>query len=88
MNMPLRAVHCRGAARGTIAEGSRDLVLRSTDFPKMKFHPFLLTPSFGHGLLPNAPKLWIDDLEVATERIGPNAAKYRAASIRTPKISV
>lgn len=54
----------------------------------MKFHPFLLTPYFGHGLLPNAPTLWIDDLEVATERIGPNAAKYRAASIRTPKISV
>lgn len=46
-------------------------VLRSTDFPKMKFNQFLMAPYFGPGLLPHPQKLWIDDLVVATRRIGP-----------------
>jgi hypothetical protein len=47
-----------------------DVVLRTTDFPKMKFNQFLLTPYFGDGLLPKAQTLWIDELAVGTERIG------------------
>ena len=31
-----------------------DVVLRSTDFPKMQFNQFLLMPYFGPGLLPHA----------------------------------
>ncbi len=30
-----------------------------------------LTPYFGPGLLPHAQKLWIDELVVSRERIGP-----------------
>jgi hypothetical protein len=37
-------------------------VFRTTDFPKMKWNQFLLTPYFGSGLLPHAQALWIDDL--------------------------
>jgi hypothetical protein len=48
-----------------------DVILRSTDFPKMKFNQFLLTPYFGPGLLPHEQTLWIDELVVATTRIGP-----------------
>lgn len=46
-----------------------DVVLRSTDFPKMKFTQFLLTPYFGPGLLPQEQTLWIDELVIATERL-------------------
>jgi hypothetical protein len=48
-----------------------DVILRSTDFPKMKFNQFLLTPYFGPGLLPHAQTLWIDELAVGTKRLGP-----------------
>jgi hypothetical protein len=48
-----------------------DVILRSTDFPDMKFNQFLMAPYFGPGLLNNAQKLWIDELVVGTERIGP-----------------
>ena len=48
-----------------------DVVLRSTDFPKMKFNQFLMAPYFGPGLLPHAQKLWIDELAVGTKRISP-----------------
>jgi hypothetical protein len=47
------------------------VILRSTDFPKMKFNQFLMAPYFGPGLLPHAQKLWIDELAVGTRRIGP-----------------
>lgn len=46
-----------------------DVVLRSTDFPNMKFNQFLLTPYFGPGLLPHSQTLWIDELAVGTTRI-------------------
>jgi len=49
----------------------RNVILRSTDFPDMKFNQFLMAPYFGPGLLNNAQKLWIDELVVDTERIGP-----------------
>ena len=48
-----------------------DVVLRSTDFPKMKFNQFLMAPYFVPGLLPQAQKLWIDELAVGTKRVGP-----------------
>lgn len=47
------------------------VVLRSTDFPKMKFNQFLLAPYFGPGLLPHEQTLWIDELVIATKRVGP-----------------
>ena len=52
-----------------------DVVLRSTDFPKMKFNQYLLTPYFGPGLLPQAQALWIDELAVGTDRLGPVGGK-------------
>jgi hypothetical protein len=48
---------------------------RSTDFPKMKFNQFLLTPYFGPGLLPHEQTLWIDELAVGTKRLGPVEAR-------------
>ena len=48
----------------------KDIVLRSTDFPKMKFNQFLLLPYFGPGLLPHAQTMWIDELAVGTNRLG------------------
>ncbi len=46
-----------------------DIVLRSTDFPDMRFNQFFMAPYFGPGLLPHAQALWIDELTVATGRI-------------------
>ena len=48
-----------------------DVVFRSTDFPKMQFNHFLMAPYFGRGLLPHPQKLWIDELVVSRERVGP-----------------
>jgi hypothetical protein len=48
-----------------------DVVLRSTDFPNMRFNQFLMAPYFGPGLLPHSQKLWIDELAVGTQRVGP-----------------
>lgn len=59
----------RGWFDGKLVIDRTDVVLRSTDFPKMKFNQFLLTPYFGPGLLPHEQTLWIDELDVATERI-------------------
>jgi hypothetical protein len=46
-----------------------DVVLRSTDFPKMKFNQLLVLPYFGPGLLPHEQTLWIDELAVGTQRL-------------------
>lgn len=54
-----------------------DVVLRSTDFPNMKFNQFLMAPYFGPGLLPHAQRLWIDEMMVGTTRIGPLASERR-----------
>jgi hypothetical protein len=59
----------RGWFDGKLVVEQTDVVLRSTDFPDMKFNQFLLAPYFGPGLVPHAQKLWIDELVVATERI-------------------
>ena len=61
----------RGWFDGKLVIDRTDVVLRSTDFPKMKFNQFLMAPYFGPGLLPHAQKLWIDELAVGTKRIGP-----------------
>lgn len=61
----------RGWFDGELVIDRTDVVLRSTDFPRMKFNQFLLTPYFGPGLLPHAQTLWIDELAVSTERLGP-----------------
>ena len=65
----------RGWFDGKLVIERTDLVLRSTDFPKMKFNQYLLTPYFGPGLLPHAQTLWIDELAVGTERLEPVKAK-------------
>jgi hypothetical protein len=67
----------RGWFDGKLVIDHNDVVLRSPDFPKMKFNQFLLTPYFGPRLLPHAQTLWIDDLAVATQRVGPLAGKAR-----------
>jgi hypothetical protein len=61
----------RGWFDGKLVVEHTNVVLRSTDFPAMKFNQFLMTPYFGPGLLPHPQKLWIDELAVGTNRIGP-----------------
>ena len=61
----------RGWFDGRLVVEQTDVVLRSPDFPNMKFNQFLLAPYFGPALLPHAQKLWIDELVVSPERIGP-----------------
>lgn len=61
----------RGWFDGKLVVERTDVVLRSTDFPAMKFNQFLLKPYFGAGLLPHAQTLWIDELAVGTERPAP-----------------
>jgi hypothetical protein len=60
----------RGWFDGELVIDRTDVILRSTDFPKMKFNQFLLTPYFGPGLLPHEQTLWIDELAVGAKRIG------------------
>jgi hypothetical protein len=61
----------RGWFDGKLVVEHTDILFRTTDFPKMKWNQFLLTPYFGPGLLPHAQALWIDELVVGTERIRP-----------------
>jgi hypothetical protein len=58
----------RGWFDGKLVVEHTDVVLRSTDFPKMRFNQFFLGPYFGPGLLPHSQKLWVDELVVARER--------------------
>ena len=60
------------------------MVLRSADFPNMKFNQFLLAPYFGPGLLPHEQTLWIDELAVGTERLGPIAREAGSAAPPAP----
>jgi hypothetical protein len=60
----------RGWFDGKLVIEHTDVILRSTDFPNMKFNQFLMAPYFGPGLLPHAQKLWIDEMVVGTKRIG------------------
>jgi len=45
-----------------------DVVLRSTDFPKMKLNQLLVLPYFSPGLLPHEQTMWLDELSVGTKR--------------------
>jgi hypothetical protein len=59
----------RGWVDGKLVIEKTDVILRSTDFPRMRFNQFLLTPYFGPGLLPREQTLWIDELSVSTTRL-------------------
>lgn len=63
---------------GKLVVDRSDVVLRSTDFPRMKINQLLLAPYFGPGLLPHAQSLWIDEMTVARDRIGPASADAAA----------
>ncbi len=60
---------------GRVVIDRTDVILRSTDFPNMKFNQFLLAPYFGPGLLPHEQTLWIDELTVGTGRLGSTVAQ-------------
>ncbi len=76
----------RGWFDGSLVVEQTNVVLRSTDFPAMKFNQFLMTPYFGPGLLPHAQKLWIDELAVGAKRLEPvPAGKASAGSAATDK---
>jgi hypothetical protein len=72
----------RGWFDGKLVIDRNEVILRSTDFPKMKFNQFLLTPYFGPGLLPQEQSLWIDELAVGIRRLGP--VKGGPISIQVP----
>lgn len=59
----------RGWFDGKLVVERTDVILRSTDFPQMKFNQFLLLPYFGPKLLPKSQTLWIDELTVGTQRV-------------------
>lgn len=62
----------RGWFDGKLVIDRNDVVLRSADFPRMRFNQFLLTPYFGDGLLPHEQALWIDELTVGDDRPSPD----------------
>ena len=65
----------RGWFDGKLVVDHTDVVLRSADFPAMKFNQYLLAPYFGPGLLKQAQTLWIDEITVAKERPQPAEPK-------------
>jgi hypothetical protein len=69
----------RGWFDGELVVDRHDVILRSSDFPKMQFNQLLVAPYFGTGLLPHPQKLWIDELAVGTKRIGPLPLNERPA---------
>jgi predicted amidohydrolase len=72
----------RGWVDGRLVVELTDVVLRSTDFPDMKFNQFLLAPYFGPGLLPHDQTLWIDELTVGTKRLDAGSARAPSRSGR------
>jgi predicted amidohydrolase len=69
----------RGWFDGERVVDRTDVILRSTDFPKMKFNQYLLTPYFGQGLLPHEQTLWIDELTIGVTRPEPPKDEVPAA---------
>jgi hypothetical protein len=53
----------RGWVDGKLVIERTDVVLRSTDFPRMRFNQFLILPYFHRGV-PHDQALWIDGLAV------------------------
>jgi hypothetical protein len=70
-DQPNRDGIVRGWFDGKLVVEHTNVVLRSTDFPKMRFNQLLVAPYFGPGLLPHPQKLWIDELAVGTQRSAP-----------------
>lgn len=68
----------RGWFDGKLVIEHTNVILRSTDFPNMKFNQFLMAPYFGPGLLPHAQKLWIDEMVVGKKRMGPLEPEAKA----------
>ncbi|MDX2036316.1 MAG: hypothetical protein SFX72_06665 [Isosphaeraceae bacterium] len=60
----------RGWVDGKLVVERTDVVLRSTDHPRMKINQFLVLPYFHDGV-PHDQTLWIDELAVGTSRLGP-----------------
>lgn len=58
----------RGWFDGRLVVDRTDVVLRSGDFPAMRFNQFLMAPHFGPDLVPGPQKLWIDTLTVGRRR--------------------
>jgi hypothetical protein len=58
----------KGWFDGRLVIEHTSVILRSTDFPNMRFNQYLLAPYFGPGLLPHEQTLWIDELTVAVKR--------------------
>ena len=54
----------RGWVDGKLVVDRKDVVLRSTDFPKMQLNQLLVAPYFGPGLLQQEQTLWIDELSL------------------------
>ncbi|MCK4629062.1 MAG: hypothetical protein KAT56_08655, partial [Sedimentisphaerales bacterium] len=75
----------RGWFDGKLVVEHTNVILRSTDFPKMRFNQFLMAPYFGPGLLPHAQKLWIDEMIVGTKRIGPLPSKKTKSRKEMPE---
>lgn len=63
----------RGWFDGVQVINVTNAVMRTTDFPNMKFNQFLMAPYFGPGLLPHAQKMWVDEMTVGTQAPGPPA---------------
>ena len=61
----------RGWFDGKLVIDRNDVVLRSTDFPKMKMNQLMMAPYFGPKLLPHAQTLWMDEMAVSRQRVGP-----------------
>jgi hypothetical protein len=67
----------KGVADGTIAywlDGKQlfqhnDVMMRTAQYPNMKFNQFVIAPWMGNGA-PGNQSFWIDDLKVATSRSG------------------
>lgn len=70
-DVPVRDGIVRGWFDGKMGIDLNDVILRSTDFPDMKFNQFLMAPYFGPGLLNNDQKLWIDEIVVSNKRAEP-----------------
>jgi len=69
-DVPVKDGIVRGWFDGKMVIEHTDVILRSTDFPGMKFNQFLMAPYFGPGLLNNDQKLWIDELVISNIRVG------------------
>ncbi len=70
-DVPNRDGELRGWVDGKLVIEQRDVVFRSTDFPKMKFNRFMMLPYFHDGV-PHDQTLWIDELAVGAKRIAAN----------------